>query len=308
MLDGRRGLLRQGRRKRHCRGTRAGHRVQPRRHRDSRVEVGRPAAAESSGGAAARCLLEPSRLAAGELTQPEWRPMRTSGSRGGGELDECDIETGPSDVADDQSSRQSGGRNIRSPERRVTAPPPPERACDAGEGISVRVERRPGPLPCGGRPLRLAERGGDSRCLARPTRLTERQTSQIRGQDAAPAARAETCGSRPGNGISSGRPLGRNTGAPLRIGHLNVRSLLPSIDDVNVALGTLNLDLLCISETWLSLEIADSFSGYFRAIKWPCAIAPVDGGVEAYAFCIGTFSGWIGCRYLMGIQLSSRYG
>ena len=89
----------------------------------------------------------------------------------------------------------------------------------------------------------------------------------------------------------------------------NVHSLLPSIDDVHVALGTLNLDVLCISETWLSPEIADSFLIFpgYKVARYDRPGA-VDGGVEAYAFCIGTFSGWIGCRYLMGIQLSSRYG
>ena len=38
-----------------------------------------------------------------------------------------------------------------------------------------------------------------------------------------------------------------------------MRSLIPSIDDVNVALKTHNLDILCISESWLSPEIADNF-------------------------------------------------
>ena len=45
----------------------------------------------------------------------------------------------------------------------------------------------------------------------------------------------------------------------LRIGHLNVRSLVPSIDDVNTLLDQQQLDLLCVSESWLRPEIDSSF-------------------------------------------------
>ena len=162
----------------------------------------------------------------------------------------------------------SGGHDTWRPElHQEPAPPPSERACDAGEGISVRVERRPGPWPCGARTPRLAGYGRDSRCLVRPTRLTERQTRQICASDAAPAA---TTTSPPSDDVTRER---RPTRPPVRIGHLNARSLLPSIDDVNVALGTLNLDILCVSETWLSPAVADSFlvfPGYkvTRSDRW----------------------------------------
>ena len=116
---------------------------------------------------------------------------------GGGPV-ELDIETGRPHVTDDPSPRRSRSRDNSHPEHRVPAPPPPESACDAGEGISVRVERRPGPWPCGVRTPRLAEYGGDARCLARPTGLTLHQTLQTYASGAAPdtttaAAAPQTC-------------------------------------------------------------------------------------------------------------------
>ena len=181
----------------------------------------------------------------------------------------------------------SGSHDTWRPElHQEPAPPPSERACDAGERISVRVERRPGPWPCGARSPRLAGYGRDSRCLVRPTRLTERQTRQICASDAAPAAttiQPSTSANgaagrhRSGRRWSSRRPLGLaehtsppaaaaaagcaparrlgSAGATLRLGHINVRSLMPSMDDVAALLRDERLDMLCISETWLSKNI-----------------------------------------------------
>ena len=73
---------------------------------------------------------------------------------------------------------------------------------------------------------------------------------------------------RPGDRSTGERTRGatdRRPAAPLRIGHLNVRSLMPSLDDVMVTLNTEHLDILCVSETWLR-ETIDSrfivFPGY----------------------------------------------
>ena len=49
------------------------------------------------------------------------------------------------------------------------------------------------------------------------------------------------------------------SGAQLRIGHLNVRSLTNKLDEVNLFLHDNDLDLLCLSETWLTPQILDSF-------------------------------------------------
>lgn len=45
---------------------------------------------------------------------------------------------------------------------------------------------------------------------------------------------------------------------PFRVGHVNIRSLLPSIDDVRGILADLELDFLGVSETWLSVDIPAS--------------------------------------------------
>ena len=70
-------------------------------------------------------------------------------------------------------------------------------------------------------------------------------------------------GADPERGEGGGRrprPYGNGTvRQPLRIGHVNARSLLPSIDDVTLTLGAQSLDLLGVSETWLSPSVDDSF-------------------------------------------------
>ena len=83
---------------------------------------------------------------------------------------------------------------------------------------------------------RRAETGTDRdrrRCLSQPPRLTHRQTT-------APASQ-------------------------LRVAHLNVRSLTRHLDDVNHLLLTEKLDVLCLSETWLTESMDDRslvFPGY----------------------------------------------
>lgn len=54
-------------------------------------------------------------------------------------------------------------------------------------------------------------------------------------------------------------------GPQIRVGHLNVNRLMPSIDDVNLILQDRNLDILCLSETFLSDKVDDRyliFPGY----------------------------------------------
>ena len=51
----------------------------------------------------------------------------------------------------------------------------------------------------------------------------------------------------------------------ITVGHINVRSLMPSLGEVNGLLNTNNIDVLCISETWLSADVDDRylvFPGY----------------------------------------------
>ena len=45
----------------------------------------------------------------------------------------------------------------------------------------------------------------------------------------------------------------------LLVGHLNVNRLMPSIDDVNMILSDKKLDILCLSETFLSDQVDDRF-------------------------------------------------
>ena len=45
----------------------------------------------------------------------------------------------------------------------------------------------------------------------------------------------------------------------LRIGHINIRSLTSKIDDIMILLGNHQIDLLCLSETWLKSQVLDKF-------------------------------------------------
>ena len=101
----------------------------------------------------------------------------------------------------------------------VTPSPPPDQ-----QRIQVRV---------GGRRQRRAGGAADGdapRCLVRPRRLTVIQTGRM--------------GRRLGdtNADRHQRP-----GPQIRVGHLNVNRLMPSIDDVNLILQDQNLDILCLT-------------------------------------------------------------
>ena len=45
----------------------------------------------------------------------------------------------------------------------------------------------------------------------------------------------------------------------LRIAHSNARSLVPSVDNVISALSAWSIDILCVSETWLSSQVNSDF-------------------------------------------------
>ena len=98
--------------------------------------------------------------------------------------------------------------------------------------IPVRVAVRPLPRPESGRTT--AER-----CLLRPPRLTRHQTRRAeRGQRSDQTAQPDRV---------------------LRIAHVNSRSLLPSLDDVNDILAKEKIDVLGVSETWLQQSVTDNF-------------------------------------------------
>ena len=50
-----------------------------------------------------------------------------------------------------------------------------------------------------------------------------------------------------------------SAGRTLRLAHVNVRSLVPSLDDVNVILKDNDIDVLCITETWLQQDFDSRF-------------------------------------------------
>lgn len=45
----------------------------------------------------------------------------------------------------------------------------------------------------------------------------------------------------------------------LKIGHINAQSMAPKVDEINVLLETHDLDILCVSETWLTDKIPSRF-------------------------------------------------
>ena len=74
------------------------------------------------------------------------------------------------------------------------------------------------------------------RYLTTPTRLTLRQTTRHRDQ-----------------------PVTERPTHLVKVTHINVNHLMPSIDDVNVLLDKHKLDILCIGETFLSEEVDSRF-------------------------------------------------
>ena len=87
------------------------------------------------------------------------------------------------------------------------------------------------------------------RCLVCPARLTEHRTARLSREGA--VANDGTAANEPGGQIN--------------IGHLNVRSLSSKLDEVLMLLRDQKLDILCLSETWLTAQVLDkflSFPGY----------------------------------------------
>ena len=94
----------------------------------------------------------------------------------------------------------------------------------------------------------VTERMGDpapARCLTRPARLTERQTCRL-------AVEGETR-------ATDGATRSPTSRGQLRIGHLNVRSLIPKLGDVMMLLQDQKFDLFCITESWLTPDVMPEF-------------------------------------------------
>ena len=145
----------------------------------------------------------------------------------------------------------TGGAGRRGAERKRT-----HRGCSAGRRHRLRRHRTE-------RDARRLSAPTDSvapRVPICPERLSQRRRP---GPAAAPA--------RGAGGAGGGRPV---PSPPLRIGHLNVRSLMPSIDDVIIILDLQKLDILCLSETWLHPDFDDNFlvfPGYMTVTPFPWA-------------------------------------
>ena len=123
----------------------------------------------------------------------------------------------------------------------IRAPTSVAAASSPGDGqeihrIPVRVDTRPAGRPASARAVWPA---ADQRYLRRPPRLTAQQTRQ-----------AER--------IRRSDPVGPPK-RTLRIAHINPRSLMPSLDDVIDIVTSENIDILCVSETWLRPSVEDSF-------------------------------------------------
>lgn len=66
------------------------------------------------------------------------------------------------------------------------------------------------------------------------------------------------------------------------IAHLNVRSLLPKIYDVHQLIISHNIDILCVSETWLSESVADDLVALDGFVLFRCDRDGRAGGVAIY--------------------------
>ena len=96
-----------------------------------------------------------------------------------------------------------------------------------------------GPHRVGRHQSRTLESDRAPRCLVQPTRLSLRQT-------------------KAGNNTEANNDC-------LTIGHLNVRSIMPSLDSVKELIASRKLDILCVGETWLTSDICNgylTFPGY----------------------------------------------
>ena len=81
---------------------------------------------------------------------------------------------------------------------------------------------------------------------AQPAQESDRRQSNVTPPAAAAAAAAAPAAAAPAAAVPA---------VGITVGHINVRSLMPSLDEVNGLLNTNNIDVLCISETWLSADV-----------------------------------------------------
>ena len=100
----------------------------------------------------------------------------------------------------------------------------------AGDRDPRRVERYP---PSSSPTLGTTADRTETRCLLLPPRLSASETHQLERQM-------------------------RTTNRHYIIGHLNARSLAPRLNEVCHLLHSERLDILCISETWLSEDVLDA--------------------------------------------------
>ena len=129
-----------------------------------------------------------------------------------------------------------------------------ERASAGGSRIPVRVTergRRPGTTR-GETGHSTAGRGGTAtqRCLARPARLTQHEGGRLTATSGTSPARESGTG-------ASERPNGL-----LRLGLLNVQSIATKLDDILLLLREQRLDVLCLTETWLTPDVLDKFLAF----------------------------------------------
>ena len=59
--------------------------------------------------------------------------------------------------------------------------------------------------------------------------------------------------------VSDQSETNKDTGGTLSLAFLNARSITSSLDNVRDLLSSMNLDLLCIGETWLTSDVSDKF-------------------------------------------------
>ena len=153
--------------------------------------------------------------------------------------------------------------DCRGRERVLVPIPAAEPARDGSAGRASDSDAAPIPVrvtarrPARGATLTVDGAAGPAdgdRCLARPPRLTRLQTDRL-------VAGGETSSGADGAANAPG-PVARGM---IKIGHLNVQSIAAKLDDVTLLLRDQQLDILCLSETWLSPQISDlflTFPGY----------------------------------------------
>ena len=131
----------------------------------------------------------------------------------------------------------------------------PTATCRGGRGrcrgvrAGRHVQRRRHGDDRDSRRLRDAQCTPVARCLIRPARLAERRTARL---------------SRDGTDGDRGTAASGSRGMP-NIGHLNVRSLTNKLYEVIMLLRNHELDIHCLSDTFLTAQVLDkflSFPGY----------------------------------------------